>query len=171
MTCTIRAGSPVKRMISSISIGVGPSASMMRARSSSAGSGVGSPEQRRAEHARRLQPGALQHRRDGVDHVARLGDQPGALLQEIVAAGGARVERRARHGEDLAVLLQREAGGDQRAGSLGRLHDDGGERHAGDDPVAAREIARPRLPADAHLADAAPLGARIRSKSSTFSGG
>ena len=58
---------------------------------------------------------APKDRRQSFDDVAGAGDEAGALLEQIVGAGGARVERAARHGKDLAALLAGKAGGDQRA--------------------------------------------------------
>ena len=66
---------------------------------------------------------------------------------------GARIERGARHREHLAALFERHARGDQRAGAARRLDDDHAERQSGDQPVAAREIAGARLPAERHFGD------------------
>jgi hypothetical protein len=49
--------------------------------------------------------GTPQDRRQGFEDVARGSDEAGALLQEIVGAGRARIERAAGNGEDLAPLL------------------------------------------------------------------
>ncbi len=75
------------------------------------------------------------------------------LRKQIVGAAAARVERRARHGEDLAALLERETRGDQRARLRRRLDHDDAERHARDDAVAAREMARLRLGAERQFGD------------------
>ena len=70
----------------------------------------------------------------------RLG-QVRALADQVVGAARARIERRAGHGEQLAAGLLGEPGGDQAAGAQRRLHHHDAEREAGDDPVAAREMA------------------------------
>jgi hypothetical protein len=119
----------------------------MRARSSSAGSppGPGAASVSGSASARdRLAQDRAQHR----DHVGRLRHHGRALLDEVVAALRARIERRARHREDLAALLERAAAGDQRARALGGLdhHDAGCE--AGNQPVAAGKIASAGFPAD-----------------------
>ncbi len=76
-----------------------------------------------------------------VEYVLGGFDERGALFEQAVASPCAGIERRAGYGHHLAALLQREAGGDEAAGALGGL-DDGGEREAGDDAVAFREVAR-----------------------------
>ena len=52
--------------------------------------------------------------------------------------------RRPRHGEDRAALLEREVGGDERAGSRARLDDDDGVGHPGDDAGCAPGTATAR---------------------------
>ena len=49
----------------------------------------------------------------GINDVGCLGNQSRALLDEIISAGSTRIERRVRHGENLAALLGGDAGGDQ----------------------------------------------------------
>ena len=104
-------------MISSIATGVGPSAATIRARSlSSASSGPGASL--RLGLADRLADGRRSRPSIGCDlgdDVVDGGDDVGAVLDQAVGAGGARVERRAGHGEDEAALLAGEARGDQRA--------------------------------------------------------
>ena len=106
---------------------------------------------------RRLDAGA---RRDLLDDVARLGDQDGAVLEQLVGAGRARVERRAGNREDQPSHLAGEPGTDQRARAVCRLDDDQPERQAGDQAVAARKIPGARLPSERHFRDhgAAALG-------------
>ena len=70
-----------------------------------------------------------------------------AASQQAVRARGQRRRDLARHGEDLAALLEREVGSDQRAASLARLDDDRRLGEAGDDAVAGREAPRRRLDA------------------------
>jgi len=85
-------------------------------------------------------------------HVVGAFGEMGAAADEIVGAAAARIERRARHGEDFAALLQRKARGDERARAERRLH----HQHAQATPkraVAAREMARLRLGAERHLGD------------------
>ena len=74
-----------------------------------------------------------------------------AVADEIVGALRARIERRARNGENLPSLFEREARGDQRAGSPRRLHDHDPVGQAGDDAVAAWKIAPAGLPAHGHF--------------------
>jgi hypothetical protein len=45
-------------------------------------------------------------------------------------------------GEDLAALFAGEPRGDQRTGPARSFYDDNAERQAGDEPVAARQVAR-----------------------------
>ena len=54
-----------------------------------------------------------------LDDVCRVGHEMRALLDEMIAALGAWIGRRAGDGEDLAVLFERAIGGDQGAGALG----------------------------------------------------
>src|SRR5262245_2527505 len=58
---------------------------------------------------------ASQDRRERLDDVARRGDEAGALFQEIVGAGGARIEGTGRHGEDFPSLFAGKPRRDQRA--------------------------------------------------------
>ena len=83
-----------------------------------------------------------------------------AVLQQRVAAGSPRVERRAGHGEDETAEIGGPTRRDERAGPPRRLDHDEAEGDAGDQPVAAGKVARPRLPAERHLADRQPLAAR-----------
>src|SRR3546814_7823803 len=93
-------------------------------------------------------------------------DLPFAFADELIATAGTWVERRAGHGEDLAALVAGEARGDQRAGALRRLDHHDAQGEAGNQPVAAREVARLRDGAERHLggdgAVAAALGVEIR---------
>ena len=65
---------------------------------------------------------------EGLHDIGRAGDQLGALLNQRIAALGSRIEGGAGDGEDVAVLLQRQAGGDQRAGAFGGFDDDEAQR-------------------------------------------
>ena len=67
---------------------------------------------------------------DRVDDVGGFGDQRRALLDQIVGAGGARIERRAGHGKHLAALFGGHPRGDQRARAVRGLDDDDAEREA-----------------------------------------
>jgi len=100
---------------------------------------------------RRQIEAAAENRLQHGDDVGRLGDQRRALLEQSVGAFGARIERGARHGEDFAALLAGQPRGDQRAGAARRLHDHHADRKPRDQPVAARKIARPRLPGERHF--------------------
>jgi hypothetical protein len=83
--CTVLAGSPVARISSSISTGLGPSAATMRSRSLLAISGKGlggSAFLRRRELAWRWDC-ASEDRREHLDDVMGASDEAGALLQEI----------------------------------------------------------------------------------------
>lgn len=121
----VNLADPVARTSSSISTGLGPSALTIRSRSLWAISGSGS--ERRPLRRGRQAPGqsaqaADQDRRQRLDDIARARHEAGALLDEIVGAGRARVEGAARHGEDLASLLPGETGGDQGARAFGGFH-------------------------------------------------
>ena len=80
------------------------------------------------------------------------GDQCRTLPDQVVRALGSRIERRARHGEHLASLLEGEAGGDQRSRAARRLDDDDTMRKPRDDAVAPRKIPSARLPGERHFA-------------------
>jgi hypothetical protein len=73
-------------------------------------------------------------------------DQFGALFDQFVTAAGDRRMNRTGNGKNLAALLGREAGGDQRTAFRGRFDDQHAARQAGNDPVATRESWR-RWPA------------------------
>ena len=75
----------------------------------------------------------------------------GAILDQLVSALGARVERRSRHCKNLAVLFGGETRGDQRARFLRRLDHQNAARHARYDAVAAREMSRLGLGAQGHF--------------------
>ena len=81
-------------------------------------------------------------------------------LMQAVRALRARIERRARYRKHFAALLERKPRGDQRARALRGLDDDDAERQPGNQPVAPREIARARLPAERHFATAQRLPAK-----------
>src|SRR6185503_7719918 len=76
-----------------------------------------------------------------------------AVANEIVSAATARIERRARHREDIAPLLEGETRGNERTRTQRGLNDQHAERAAGDDAIAAREMARLRLGTDRQLGD------------------
>ena len=80
-------------------------------------------------------------RGDRTQHVVRALAQLRALADQIVGPLGARIERRARHGQHLASLFAGEARGDQRAGSHLGLDHDHRQGETRDQPVAAREVA------------------------------
>ena len=118
----------------------------MRARSSPAGSTAGRGG-RVGLLGRRLHRLA-QDRADDGDDVGGFRDKSRALLEQVVGAFGARIERGARHREHFAALFEREACGDQRAGAPGGFHHHDADRKPRDEPVAAGEIAGARLPAN-----------------------
>ena len=80
-----------------------------------------------------------------LDHVTRALDEGRAVADQLVAALRPGIERRARDGHDLAARLGRQPRGDQRARARRSLDDDRPRAEPGDDPVAAREVAGPRL--------------------------
>ena len=142
------------RIRSSRLIGLGPSRSMMRPRSLG-----GRVEIQRlatglacAEHDR-----PFHDRRDGVDDVAGFRGQRRALLDQVVGAGGARIERRTRHRKNLAALFGGHPRGDQRARPMRGLHHDDAECRARDQSIAAREIPRARHVTDRHFGYRAAL--------------
>ena len=139
------------RTRSSSATGVGPSRPTMRLRSSSAGSVRGRTARLEVRLLRRQIEAAAEDRLQHRDHVGGLGDQRCTLLEQAVGAFRARIERRARHREHFAALLAGEPRRDQRAGAARRLDDHDADREAGDEPVAAREVARARLPAERHF--------------------
>lgn len=59
--------------------------------------------------ADRMHQRPLHDRCDSVDDVGGFGDERCALLEQVVGAGGARIERRAGDGEHFAALLGRHA--------------------------------------------------------------
>ena len=162
--------SPVWRISSSTPTGVGPSASTTRSRSESPAGGVAEKSGGSSKVAG-SGIGAARQRRDGLDDVAGLGHQDRALLEQPVGAGGARIERRAGHGEDQPAHFAGEPRADQRARALRRLDHHQPERQPGDDPVAARKILRARLPAERHFRDGRAAASAISSARPTFSGG
>ena len=100
----------------------------MRVRSSP----PGSRRQRRRARAPRppRSSGSPRIGRSDGDHVGGFRDQRRALLEQAVGAFGARIERRARHREHLAALLEREPRGDQRAGAARRFDHHDADREA-----------------------------------------
>ena len=80
-----------------------------------------------------------------------------ALADQVVAAPGPGVQRRAGHRQHLAALLGGQPRGDQRARLQLRLDHHHGQRQAGDQPVAAREVAGLGLGAGRALGDDAAL--------------
>ena len=150
---------PVWRMISSTPTGIGPSASSTSARSFSPGGGIADRPGASASGAPRgvrTPPSGASAPRTSAASVTSVG----AVLEHDIAAGGARVERRARNGEGQPAHFVGEASADQRAGALRRFDHDQPECHAGDKTIAARKILRPRLPAERHFRNdgAAALG-------------
>ena len=95
-------------------------------------------------HEQRIAPETFPRRvvRQVVQHVLRRLRQMRTLADQVVAAARARVERRARHGEQFPPRLLRQPRGDQAAGAQRRFHHDDPKRQAGDDAVAAGEVAR-----------------------------
>ena len=75
------------------------------------------------------------------NHVGSFGDQRRALLEQPVSSLRARIKRRAGQREHFEALLAGEPRGDQRAGTARRLHDHHADGSAGDQSVAAREVA------------------------------
>ena len=142
--------------------GVGPSSAMMRSRSLRPGSvgGDGGRSGSSAGTSVRLAEDRAQH----AEHVGGFRHQRRALLEQAVGALRARIERRAGHREHLAALFQRHPRRDQRARAARRLDDDDAERQPRDQPVAAREIAAARLPAERHFADGRAVGQDRRRK-------
>ena len=173
-TRTSRAGASAARASSSSVIGEGPSSAAMRSRTPFG------PAARRIRRLSRSSPGARgsprchahhspparlalaalfqrreqivrAHRRKRRQDVVDMGADRRALFQEIVGSFRAGIERRPRRGEHLAVLFEREFGGDERTGAPRRLDHDRPEREAGDDAVAPRKVASARLPFDRHF--------------------
>ena len=91
--------------------------------------------------------------RKAVQNVLGALGQDRALAEQAVRALGPRVERGARHGEDIAALFAGEAGGDERARIQRCLDYDHAARKARDDAVAAREMLGGRLMSHRHFGD------------------
>src|SRR5581483_8116689 len=89
--------------------------------------------------------------------VGRSGQRCRAELEQRIRARRQRRGDLARHGEDLAALLEREIGGDERTASLARLDNDRRGAEAGDDPIAGREAPGRRLDARRVLGDDQPV--------------
>jgi hypothetical protein len=116
--CTSRAPRPVVRMSSSMSTGLRPSALTMR-------SGSFWPTSGRGLGGAFVGGGGLdglgrpsQNWRERFHDVAGGGDESRTLLEQVIGAGRARVERAARQGKDIASLLARQSRRDQRARAL-----------------------------------------------------
>ena len=137
-----RPGRRVWRISSSISTGAGPSASSTAARMRSASASSTSAGQARmiGLRVRESRGPAWAHRTDKMSSALSVRVAPSRISRLAPLARG--IQRRARHGENLAALFQRILRGDQRAGSFRRLHHHHAARQAGDDAVAAREMAR-----------------------------
>ena len=75
------------------------------------------------------------------------------VAKQRKAAGGRGLANRTRDDKARAALLERPAGGDERAAFGGRLDHDGGIRKAADKPVAAREGSPGRARVRRELAD------------------
>ena len=104
----------------------------------------------RLEHDR-----PLQDRLNGADDVTGFGDQRRALLDQIIGAGGARIERRARHRKHLTALFGRHPRRDQRARAVRGLDHDDAERCARYQAVAAWKVAGARHVAERHFGNRA----------------
>src|SRR5690606_19988042 len=66
---------------------------------------------------------ATEQRDHRLCDVLNTGHEDGAILQEVVRAARARIERRARNGEDETAHFVGKACADQRARAFGRFHD------------------------------------------------
>src|SRR5690606_10316672 len=84
---------------------------------------------------------AFGDRGEGFDHFLGGFDERGALADQAVAASRHGVVDGAGDGEDFAAGVGGEAGGDEGAGAVGCLDDEGAEGEAGDDAVATGELA------------------------------
>jgi len=67
---------------------------------------------------------AAENRTEHRDHVGRFGHERGALLEQLVAALGARIERGAGRRKDLTALLEGKPGSDEGARAFRRFDDD-----------------------------------------------
>ena len=102
--------------------------------------------------------GGAEHR----DDVGGGSDQVRPLLDERIAAFGAGIEWRAGDGEDVPILLQRQARRDQRAAALGGFNDDNPQRQTRHQPVTTGKIAGARLPAQRHFGEQGAAGIENR---------
>ena len=96
-----------------------------------------------------------------LQHVVRRFDEFGALADELVAAAGVRARYRAGQGEDFAVLLQGEFGGDEGAALQARLDHHGSGAQAADDAVAAGEMIPGRRRGQRELRNERALGENL----------
>src|SRR5579885_2965624 len=97
--------------------------------------------------------GLTELRQELLDHVLDAFDEAGALLEQAVTATGLSGQWAARHGKDLAILLEGHPRGYQRAALLGGLDDNHAERHPRDHPVASGKILRDRRGAHRQFRD------------------
>ena len=78
-------------------------------------------------------------RRKFLEDVFEAGDEFCAVLNESMATDGTRREKRPGNGEDVPIVFESQAGGDERAASFRRFDDQGGRTYAGHDAIARRE--------------------------------
>ena len=102
---------------------------------------------------RGLTHGAMQLALERIQDVLGALDESRATSDQVICATAARVERRPRYSEHLASLLKCEASGDKRSRSQRRLHHHDTQRDPGDQPIAARKMARLRFGPDRQLGD------------------
>src|SRR6266581_2151024 len=100
-----------------------------------------------------LHEGGAHWRGELFDDVFGASDELGALLDEYVWRETHGLGNVPRHAENLSAELHGQARGDQRPTVLRPLHDHDAERHAGDDPVADREILWRRVRAQGKFTD------------------
>src|SRR5262249_6421843 len=113
-----------------------------------------------AQVRRQHRPGLLRRgvarnelRRDLFDDVFDPLDELGALADQAVRSTAAAGPGGARNGEDLATLLERLSGRDQRSALLGRLDYDNADGEAADDAVPRRKMKRKRRRSDRQFGD------------------
>ena len=101
---------------------------------------------------------------EDIEDVSGAQQRRGAEAEQVVRPTRQRGSDLARHSKDLAPLLEREVGRDQRTASLAGLDDDCDRGEPGDDPVARREAPGCRLDARRILGDRNARAADPRSQ-------
>ena len=109
-------------------------------------------------------------RRQRLQHIGAVSDQTRAIADQHIAAARPRIKGMSGHRQHFTPLIQRGAGGDQAARPARRLYHNQSFREAGDDAIAAGEIARLRLEPKGAFAEQQPLLPDVLVKAGVFAG-